>query len=308
MSDRPPLSAPPPRRILVRGVNWLGDAVMTTPALQRLRERFPEAHITLLTPEKLKDLWLHHPSIDEIASFRPEVSARSIGARLRSSPAFAAPFDLALILPNSPRSALEMWLARIHQRLGYASLWRNWFLTRAIPTRPGHARMRKRSVHEIKRLIQPGAPDARHASRITQLASSHQIHDHLHLVAALGANPEPPPPRLEVTPDELKQAEESLLPRLDERLKHRAPGEPPLLLGLNPGAEYGPAKRWPAENFAAVAREVSRRIGNCVWLAFGLSNESKLCDHIVRLAGGTVINLAGKTSLRELMALLKLCR
>ena len=47
--------------ILVRGTNWLGDAVMTTPALLRLREKFPDAHITLLTPEKLRDLWLHHP-------------------------------------------------------------------------------------------------------------------------------------------------------------------------------------------------------------------------------------------------------
>jgi heptosyltransferase II len=53
-------------RILVRGVNWLGDAVMSTPALLRLRERFPGAHITLLTPEKLSDLWLHHPAVDRV--------------------------------------------------------------------------------------------------------------------------------------------------------------------------------------------------------------------------------------------------
>src|ERR1041385_3470418 len=58
-----------PKRLLVRGVNWLGDAVMTTPALQRLRERFPEAHIALLTHEKLKDLWLNHPAIDEVITF-----------------------------------------------------------------------------------------------------------------------------------------------------------------------------------------------------------------------------------------------
>ena len=62
---RPP-TAP---QILVRGVNWLGDAVMTTPALLRLREKFPDAHITLLTPEKLRDLWKNHPAIDEIISF-----------------------------------------------------------------------------------------------------------------------------------------------------------------------------------------------------------------------------------------------
>ena len=54
---------PPPRRILVRGVNWLGDAVMTTPALIRLREKSREAHLTLLTPAKLCDLWQQHPAV-----------------------------------------------------------------------------------------------------------------------------------------------------------------------------------------------------------------------------------------------------
>ena len=60
-----------PRRILVRGTNWLGDAVMTTPALMRLRERFPEAHITLLTLEKLGDLWINHPAINKTIPFAP---------------------------------------------------------------------------------------------------------------------------------------------------------------------------------------------------------------------------------------------
>ena len=57
---------PPPRRILVRGVNWLGDAVMTTPALARLREKNPGAQNTLLTPAKLCDLWGDHPAVDEV--------------------------------------------------------------------------------------------------------------------------------------------------------------------------------------------------------------------------------------------------
>src|SRR5438477_4622329 len=72
-----------PRSILVRGVNWLGDAVMTTPALQRLRERFPQAKITLLTPEKLADLWLHHPSIDEIIPFKPRETVLRVASRIR---------------------------------------------------------------------------------------------------------------------------------------------------------------------------------------------------------------------------------
>ena len=88
MSARTPAS-PQPRlrriapRILVRGTNWLGDAVMTTPALLRLREKFPDAHIALLTPEKLADLWLHHPAVNETISFAPGESVFSVGRKLR---------------------------------------------------------------------------------------------------------------------------------------------------------------------------------------------------------------------------------
>src|SRR5579862_8739982 len=105
---------PDPRRILIRGVNWLGDAVMTTPALLRLRERFPDSHIALLTPDKLKDLWSGLPAVNETIVFAAGESLYSVGRKLR-----AGKFDLALVLPNSPRSAMEPWLARIPQRIGY---------------------------------------------------------------------------------------------------------------------------------------------------------------------------------------------
>jgi|ERR1043166_1574440 heptosyltransferase-2 len=334
-----------PSSILIRGVNWLGDAVMTTPALQRLRERFPGAHITLLTHEKLVDLWLHHPSIDEVMSFGAAESVWSVASRLRFSQSqgtfteallyngsgdarspFGAMtealegisawlrqvipprFDLALVLPNSPRSALEVWLARIPHRLGCAQPWRKPFLTHAVPARPGRVRMHKRSAAEIERLIHARERNTEPTPRATFPSTAHQIHEYLHLTTALGANPEPLAPKLEVTATELEQAKEKFLSGLLENPSDTRSGQRPIVLGLNPGAEYGPAKRWPAENFAAAAREVSRRMNGCVWLAFGGPNDAKLCHAIAQLAGGSVVNLAGKTSLRELMALLKLCR
>jgi len=163
----------------VRGVNWLGDAVMTTPALLRLRQAKPEAHIALLTPEKLKDLWLRHPAIDEVITFTPDQSLWQVASRIRSSTppieehrqnrtelvqglhqgdmaqvhdsaARVLPssfrrraFDLAIVFPNSPRSALEVWLARIPQRIGYARPWCNFFLTTRVPSRPDAVKMRK---------------------------------------------------------------------------------------------------------------------------------------------------------------------
>jgi len=291
-----PLPSAQPGRVLVRGVNWLGDAVMTTPALQRLRERLPGSHITLLTPLKLADLWLGHPSIDEVMTLAAGQGVWSAAGQIRS----AGPFDLALVLPNSPRSALETWLGRIPQRVGYARPWRNWFLTRAIAPRPDRVVMRIRTVREVRRLAgaqpQPAPPPA-----------AHQIHEYLHLAAALGARPEPLSPMARVAAAEVEQAGKVLLADLPPKTRSGAAG-PPLILGLNPGAEFGPAKRWPAERFAAVAREVCRRFPSCLWLVFGGTKDGELCQEIARAAPANALNLAGRTSLRQLMALLKLCR
>src|SRR2546426_168375 len=134
-------------RILVRGVNWLGDAVMTTPALQRLREARPNAHITLLTHAKLAELWQHYPEVDAVLTFAKGDGVLSIARRLREQN-----FDLALLLPNSPRSALEVFWARIPHRVGYVRPWRKFFMTQRVTPRPGAVPMRKRSVGEIKHL------------------------------------------------------------------------------------------------------------------------------------------------------------
>lgn len=285
----PPSSIVHPHRILVRGVNWLGDAVMTTPALGRLRERFPEAHIALLTPEKLKDLWLHHPAVNESISFAPGQSLFSVSRKLSDSR-----FDRALVLPNSPRSALEVWLARIPHRIGYARPWRNWFLTQIVGPRPGAVKMRKRSTAEIKQLI--GSP-----TDTTHNFSAHQMHEYLHLAAAaLGANPEPMPPQLFVQPHEIEEVKK----------KFGLAGITNPVFGMIPGAEYGPAKRWPVERFVAAAREIQKRT-NCLWLILGGAGDAEIAGRIesdLRSPSSDLRNLTGQTSLRELCALLKLCR
>jgi heptosyltransferase-2 len=285
------------RRVLVRGTNWLGDAVMTTPALLRLREKFPQAHITLLTPEKLRDLWTNHPAVNETIAFASDEDVFSVGRELR-----AGNFDLALVLPNSPRSALEVWLARIPRRIGYARPWRNFFLTNAVPARAEAVKMRKRSVSEIRRLVAAdvGRRVTSNGRAFTSAATAHQIYEYLHLVAAVGANPEPLPPQLVVTPDEIEAVKKKF--GLNEIKRP--------LFGLNPGAEYGPAKRWPMGKFIAAAREIQNRT-NCTWLTFGSQADAALAHDIesaIPSPPSAIWNLTGRTSLRELMALLKLCR
>ena len=195
-------SSKPPQNILVRGVNWLGDAVMTTPALSRLRERFPEARIALLTHEKLKELWEGDPRVNTVIGFAPGESPWSIARRLRPEH-----FKTALILPNSPRSALEMWLAGIPRRVGFERAWRNWLLTDRVPLRSQAVQVRKRSVQEIKRLIQSGAGTV---ESVPASIESHQIYDYLTLTAALGATLAPLQPRLHVREEEVRAVAERL--------------------------------------------------------------------------------------------------
>ncbi|HXR05053.1 MAG TPA: lipopolysaccharide heptosyltransferase II [Verrucomicrobiae bacterium] len=301
MNNYPPSSILHPRKILVRGTNWLGDAVMTTPALLRLREKFPEAHLALLTPEKLRDLWVGHPAINETIPFAPGESVFAVGKKLR-----AGKFELALVLPNSPRSAIEVWLAGIPQRIGYARPWRNSFLTQTLEPRADAVTMRKRSVAEIKRRtgVAPASkiiPDKSETGETPVLhPAAHQIHEYLHLAAAPGAKPEPIAPQLFVTPEEIEAAKEKF--GLDKII------EP--ILGMNPGAEYGPAKRWPVERFITAAREIQNRT-KCVWLIFGGASDMQIAGQIesaIRHSAFVIRNLCGKTSLRELMALLKSCR
>jgi ADP-heptose:LPS heptosyltransferase len=263
---------------------------MTTPALQRLREAKPQASITLLTPQKLAELWRHHPSVDAVLTFTRDESVFQIGRRLQKEG-----FDLALVLPNSPRSALEVFLARIPVRIGGAAPWRNFLLTRAIPPRPEAIAMRKRSAAEIRKLVRqtnPGSP-----ARIPDAA--HQVHHYLNLAAVLGASREPLTPRIYISESEIHAFKKrfNILPE---------PGERRPWFGMNPGAEYGPAKRWPVERFAQVAKHMATR-GLPSVVAWGGQRERAWAEQIIAESGGTAI-LAPTTSLLELAALLRRAR
>ena len=222
MTRSPAGPAASPSRILVRGVNWLGDAVMTTPALLRLREALPEAHITLLTHEKLADLWHHHPAVDRVLTFSSGEPIHSLARRLKTEK-----FETGLALPNSHRSALELWLARIPRRVGYAAPLRGWLLTEPVPRPPGVVSLRKRAVPEIRRLAAAApAPSAAEAAQPAPGTAAHHMNQYLRLTAVLGARSEPVAPCLRVAAAEIEEArlKFALTPAHD-------------WLGLNPGAE-----------------------------------------------------------------------
>src|SRR5258705_9683797 len=221
-------------KILVRGVNWLGDAVMTTPALMRLREAHPSADITLLTPSKLAELWTSHPAIDAVMPVEPGETLFQTARRLREGR-----FDTAIVFPNSPRSALEVFFARVPERIGLARRWRTWALTKPVTPRAQEVDTRRRSASEVRRLVREQSTKPRDAYP----DATHQIFDYLHIAAALGVDPTPLAPVVTVQTDEVAAAR-----------KRFGATEGRRFFGLNAGAEYGPAKRWPVERFAEAAR------------------------------------------------------
>src|SRR5207247_2753809 len=132
---------------------------------------------------------------------------------------------------------------------------------------------------------------------------AHHIHNYLHLGQALGAVSDPFPPHVAVQSDEVNSFMEKF-----GLAEHRKSGIP--IFGLNPGAEYGPTKRWPAERFIAAAAELQRLTG-CCWLIFGGAGDVPVSAAITsgilaqRPESSKVplaLNLAGKTTLRELCA------
>ena len=150
----------PPRRILVRCPNPVGDAVMATPALRALRNAHPGAEISVLGPPQHAGLLRDVSTIDEYIPLvgRSLAAIRSCARELR-----ARAFDWAVILPDSPRTTLEPLLARIPRRAGYArDLLRRAMLTDALPPpRENGRRVAISMIERYRRITRMlGVPDA----------------------------------------------------------------------------------------------------------------------------------------------------
>lgn len=246
-----------PFKIVVRSSNWLGDAVMTTPAVRAIKRGRPDAHVAVLVKAKLADYWRRIPEVDEVVPIEPSDSVWSVARKLRGK------FEAAVVLPNSIRSALEPWLAGIPRRAGYPGRWR-----RKLLNQPYEAPRRKSAKPR---------------------PAEHQVYHYLRLAQWMGAGAEN-----QVPPDAFFPA------------RPPAPGAP-VKIGLCPGAEYGPAKRWPPERFAAVANAVSAARGDVEWVLFGVAADAGAGGEISRQIAGRQTNLIGRTTLSELMDRLSEC-
>jgi heptosyltransferase-2 len=207
-----------PARILVFVPNWVGDAVMATPALGALRRRFPAARIVVVARPYVREVLEGLACVDGVRGLESLTNRASLGSFFRDARVLCAEgFDLAVLMTNSFRSALFARLAGIKARLGYARDARDFLLTiRVSPQREDGS-----------------------------FRPSPMIDYYLKLVAALGADSIDRAMRLAVTPNESAAAEAVLSELGVDRTK-------PLAV-INPGAAFGSAKCWPPESFAAVA-------------------------------------------------------
>ena len=160
-----------PKKILIRGPNWVGDAVLAIPALKAVRSNFPKAEITLLVRPWVAGLFTSAPFIDRVWT---EAKPTKIGDWKRITRDIrASEFDLALLLPNSFESALMMFLARVPNRIGYATDGRTWMLTNSIEP---------------------------------SINTQHQIHYYLDLAKAIRAETDNPSIEIEATDEERANA------------------------------------------------------------------------------------------------------
>ena len=113
-------------RLLVRATNWVGDAIISVPALREIRRVHPAAEITILARPWVADLYRREDFRDEAMVY--EGGRWALAARLRERR-----FDCAIVLPNAFDAALVAWLARIPRRIGYAREGRSLLLTDPIP-------------------------------------------------------------------------------------------------------------------------------------------------------------------------------
>lgn len=255
-------------RILIRAVNWVGDAVMTTPAIALIRQYFPQAEITVLANPMVGEIFSHHDWVDKVITFDRKGRHKGIAGRFRLSRELKKKsFDMAIILPNSFDSALVPWLAGIPVRLGKSSDGRSFMLTGRYQT-------------------------AKEAAVI------HEVGYYLGLVRHFGISGQTVNPGIFTTLEEDSFA--------TNRLASSGIASDEMLVGINPGAAFGSAKRWYPERFAEVARRLAEEWSARI-VIFGGPGETAIAADIEKRLNGAGLNLAGKTNVRELLALIKRC-
>jgi heptosyltransferase-2 len=262
------------KRILVRGPNWLGDAVMCEPALRGLRRLFPEAQIALLVKPAVADLFAGHPALTRVLTYDTRGRHAGLSGKWALSGQLRRQgFDLAVLFQNAFEAAFLTFLAGVPRRYGYATDGRSLLLSDPV------------AVPDRRTLV-------------------HQVRYYWDLLRPLGLTGDPPTPELVVFPEE-EQA-------MAGRFAQGGLTATDVVVGINPGSTYGEAKRWLPERFAEVTERLCRTIcesreQQVSVVIFGAKGEERLGHEIAARLPSRSLVLSGATTIRELMAAVKRC-
>jgi heptosyltransferase-2 len=258
-------------RIVVRGTNWVGDAVMTIPALRQLRRLFPDAHITLATRAWAEGLFADSDFLDDLQVHEGS-GLRSVVQQVRQWR--KGNFDLAILFPNSLETALVASLARVPLRIGYATDGRQALLSHPL-----------------------ALPEWRE--------SKHEVFYYLKIVAELEWLSKHEQSFLDTQPDGSLEVSDARKTRARDFLRAHGVREGNPLVALCPGSINSRAKRWPAERYAALADQLIDELGAQVLLV-GSNAETAVSLEVGAQMRNQPLILTGQTDLSELVATLSL--
>lgn len=258
-----------PKNILIRMPNWLGDLVMATPILHDVKQKWPNASITAMCQANTGALLTHDPNLNEIYSFKKPSGWIHHSQHHEIINALKhGEYDLGILLTNSFSSAWWFWRGNVANRIGFAGNLRSFLLNKAVPF-----------------------PE----NKETQ----HLVLTYKALLEPMGITISSTPPELYVSPEEKKAAQDLL------KLEGYDP-DSQILIGINPGAAYGSAKCWLPDRFQAVTQKLLE--DPRVFVAyFGDPAGAPLVNDICKDFTSRVINFAGKTTIRQLLALIQSC-
>jgi heptosyltransferase-2 len=255
-------------RLLIVSTSWLGDGIMMLPALAVLRQKLPQAQMTILAKPAVAALWHLFPGVNEVLVL--EKGFKGTPRTVRS--VREGQYDFAYVCPRSFRSAVIPFLAGVPGRRGLAGHGRDWMLTETV-----------------------------HLDAAT--LGGHQAGEYRKL---FGVEHEPlaQPPFLMIPGEQTVLAQRRLFETWQDRV---GPLNAPAVAGFFPGAAHGPSKRWPAERFIELGKRILGEHAIRI-LVLGAQGDREVCAEVAAGIGRGALNLAGATSLAMLAALLQLCR
>jgi heptosyltransferase-2 len=259
------------RRIVVRATNWVGDAVIGVPALRRLRRLFSDAEITLVVRPWAEGLFADAEFVDKLLIY-DRLGPLSVFEQVREWR--SARFDLAVLFQNAFEAALIPFLARVPLRVGYATDGRGWFLTHPLVVPEN-----RNQEHEVFYYLNIVA-------HLESILNHERNTDSDALEASL------------IVSYSRQQAAAGQLLAFGAR-------DGRLNVAICPGSINSRAKRWPAERYAQLADRLIED-HNANVLLIGSRDEAEVSTEVTQTMKHDAINLTGKTSLAEVVAMLSL--